>query len=47
MNRRCGLIVNSSREIIYSDPTEKFAKAAGERAMQLQQKMELLLGNSI
>jgi orotidine-5'-phosphate decarboxylase len=43
MNKQCGLIVNSSREIIYADATEKFAKVSGERAMQLQQKMESLL----
>ena len=43
MNKQCGLIVNSSREIIYSDSTPKFAEAAANKAMEVQQKMEEIL----
>ena len=34
-----GLIVNSSRAIIYADPTERFAEVAAERAHEVQQQM--------
>ena len=40
MNSECGLIVNSSRAIIYADKTENFAKAAGEEAHKVQLQME-------
>lgn len=40
MNKNCGLIVNSSRAIIYADKTENFAKVAGEEARKVQQQME-------
>lgn len=43
MNARCGLIVNSSRGIIFADATENFAKRAGEEAEKLQRDMEHLL----
>ena len=43
MNRSCGLIVNSSRDIIYSDNTENFAKAAAEKAKTMQLQMKDLL----
>lgn len=39
----CGLIVNSSRAIIYADKTENFAEVAGEKAKEVQQEMEDLL----
>jgi orotidine-5'-phosphate decarboxylase len=39
MNQTCGLIVNSSRAIIYADKTERFAEAAGEEAKKVQQQM--------
>lgn len=39
MNDHCGLLVNSSRGIIYADNTEDFAKVAGEKARELQQEM--------
>ncbi len=39
MNSSCGLIVNSSRAIIYADSTEDFAAAAAERARELQRQM--------
>lgn len=43
MNSHCGLIVNSSRGIIFADKTENFAARAGEEARKLQQAMEQLL----
>lgn len=43
MNSRCGLIVNSSRGIIFADKSEQFAVRAGEEARKLQQEMERLL----
>lgn len=39
MNKQCGLIVNSSRAIIYADSTPLFAQIAGERACEVQQQM--------
>ena len=39
MIKDCGLLVNSSRGIIYADKTENFAKAAAESAMYLQKEM--------
>ena len=39
MTKECGLIVNSSRAIIYADKTENFAKVAGEEAHKVQQQM--------
>ena len=43
MNAHCGLIVNSSRGIIFADKTEHFAVRAGEEARKLQKDMERLL----
>ena len=40
MTRDCGLIVNSSRAIIYASSGEDFAAVAGERAKEVQQQME-------
>jgi orotidine-5'-phosphate decarboxylase len=39
MNASCGLIVNSSRGIIYADKGENYAKAAGAAAQEVQQQM--------
>lgn len=39
MNSSCGLIVNSSRAIIYADSTERFAEVAAEKAHEVQQQM--------
>jgi orotidine-5'-phosphate decarboxylase len=39
----CGLLVNSSRGIIYADNTENFAKVAGQKAKELQAEMALEL----
>lgn len=41
----CGLIVNSSRAIIYADKSENFAKTAGEEAHKVQMQMEEQLKN--
>lgn len=43
MTDECGLLVNSSRGIIYADNTERFAEVAGEKARELQQQMAALL----
>lgn len=39
MNDQCGLLVNSSRAIIYTDKTENFANAAREAAQAVQREM--------
>ena len=39
MNDQCGLLVNSSRAIIYADKTENFADAARQAAQTVQQEM--------
>lgn len=41
--KHCGLLVNSSRNIIYADATNIFAKVAGEKAHEMQKEMEILL----
>ena len=43
MNADCGLIVNSSRSIIYAGADENFAQAARKEALKIQQQMELEL----
>ncbi|MDO4929918.1 MAG: orotidine-5'-phosphate decarboxylase [Bacteroidales bacterium] len=43
MTKDCGLLVNSSRGIIYADTTENFAVVAGEKARELQEEMALQL----
>jgi len=43
MNSKCGLLVNSSRGIIYASNGEDFAEKAGEAAKEVQQEMEVLL----
>ncbi len=43
MNSRCGLLVNSSRAIIYADSTPLYAEAAREAARAMQAEMEELL----
>ena len=40
ITKECGLLVNSSRGIIYADTTENFAAVAGEKAYELQQQMQ-------
>jgi orotidine-5'-phosphate decarboxylase len=47
-NRMLGLIVNSSRSIIYADNSKLFAEKAGLKAKEMQNKMhELLEANKI
>ncbi|OAV68567.1 orotidine 5'-phosphate decarboxylase [Bacteroidales bacterium Barb6XT] len=43
MNEQCGLLVNSSRAIIYADNTPDFAVVAREAAWEIQQEMVLYL----
>jgi orotidine-5'-phosphate decarboxylase len=43
MNKQCGLLVNSSRGIIYASAGEDFADKARIEAMKLQEEMEQLL----
>jgi orotidine-5'-phosphate decarboxylase len=43
MNSKCGLLVNSSRGIIFADSTEIFDKVAGEKAKEMQLEMETYL----
>ncbi len=40
MTKDCGLLVNSSRGIIYASSEANFAEIAGEKAKELQQEME-------
>lgn len=48
MNEQCGLIVNSSRAIIFADFTDKFAQRAKEEAKKVQMEMRnLLLTNKL
>ena len=39
MNKSCGLIVNSSRAIIYADTTEQYAEVAAQKAKEVQEQM--------
>lgn len=43
MNKECGLLVNSSRSIIYADNTDNFASAAAQEAKKLQEEMSVYL----
>ncbi len=43
MNSHCGLLVNSSRGIIYADSSENFDAVAGEKAREMQEEMALYL----
>jgi orotidine-5'-phosphate decarboxylase len=43
LNDECGLLINSSRGIIYASNGENFAERAREEALKLQQQMEQLL----
>jgi len=44
LNNSCGLLVNSSRGIIFADSTNDFDKIAGQKARELQEEMETYLG---
>lgn len=43
LNNECGLLVNSSRGIIYASNGSDFAIRAGEKAKELQEQMAVLL----
>ncbi len=43
MNAECGLLVNSSRGIIYADNTTDFATVAREKAKEVQEEMSVYL----
>ncbi|TNF40574.1 MAG: orotidine-5'-phosphate decarboxylase [Bacteroidetes bacterium] len=43
MNSQCGLLVNSSRGIIYADSTDRFDIVAGEKAREMQEEMAIYL----
>lgn len=43
MTKDCGLIVNSSRAIIYADKTEKFAEVAAQEARKVAEQMAAIL----
>ncbi len=45
INSRCGLIVNTSRAVIFADPSRNFARTAHMKAVELQQQMESILKN--
>ena len=48
MNNQCGILVNSSRGIIYASSESDYAEKAGSVAREMQQKMrELLIQNQI
>jgi len=43
MNSQCGLLVNSSRNIIFAGKEKQFAKAAGTEAGKVAEEMKMLL----
>jgi len=43
MNKDCGLLVNSSRGIIYADSSDTFAQTASQKAKELREEMASLL----
>jgi len=43
MTEDCGLLVNSSRAIIYADASERFAEVAAEKAREVAEQMKGLL----
>ncbi len=45
MNSQCGLLVNSSRGIIYASDGEDFARVAGQKSKELQQQMSEFLNS--
>ena len=44
MNKQCGLLVNSSRGIIYASTEKDFSAAAKKEAVKIREEMSLLLG---
>lgn len=47
MTDDCGLLVNSSRAIIFASQDDHFAEIAGNKARELQQQMDVLLKSRI
>ncbi|MEG2864938.1 MAG: orotidine 5'-phosphate decarboxylase, partial [Mucinivorans sp.] len=47
MNAQCGLLVNSSRGVIYASSGADFAQAAAREAEKLQLQMANLLANRL
>jgi orotidine-5'-phosphate decarboxylase len=45
LTKECGLLVNSSRSIIYAGNDKYFAKKAQQEALKIQQEMEIVLNN--
>ncbi|MCE7990340.1 MAG: orotidine-5'-phosphate decarboxylase [Roseivirga sp.] len=45
MNSQCGLLVNSSRGIIYASDGEDFGAVAGQKSKELQQEMSKFLNS--
>jgi orotidine-5'-phosphate decarboxylase len=43
LNSKCGLLVNSSRGIIFADNSENFDTVAGQKAKEIQVDMEIYL----
>lgn len=43
LNTKCGLLVNSSRGIIFADNSDNFDTIAGVKAMEIQSEMEICL----
>jgi orotidine-5'-phosphate decarboxylase len=43
MNNKCGLLVNSSRGIIFAENSKSFDRVAGEKAHEMQAEMEKYL----
>ena len=43
INKSCGLIVNSSRAIIYADNSKEFAKTSSKKAYEIKEQMTRLL----
>lgn len=43
MNKDCGLLVNSSRGILYADNSTNFAQVAGQKAQEMQVEMSEML----
>jgi orotidine-5'-phosphate decarboxylase len=43
LNSKCGLLVNSSRGIIFADSSANFDKTAGQKAKEMQAEMEKYL----
>jgi orotidine-5'-phosphate decarboxylase len=46
LNDQCGLLINSSRGIIYASNGEDFAERAREETLKLQQEMEQILSTA-